>query len=260
MDGGETESGKEKVRRAPRTIQHFYRAFLWSRLRDLSWLNIFPSHLIQLWWTEFSLENVDGCMTMGWLWGNPSRPPTVTTVFSKEMEFGGNVVIGTFWWPLKCFIPNNGFSVSVLYLNMDIFAQPQRGQSVSTNGLARGEGWLFSISRIKLFRNAKEQRGGCSMTAWSWSGVNILFNWFAQCTSPMLSTLSKLLQHFPSRITRFYLKGIHMWNWTLGFCILAWGGFAPLSGLHCTPCVDMRLKQGIQSFFNLLHLQCWQCW
>ena len=132
---GETESGKEKVRRAPCTLQHFYRAFLWSRLRDLSWLNIFPSHLIQLWWTEFSLENVYGCMTMGWLWGNPSRPPTVTTVFSKEMEFGGNVVIGTFWWPLKCFIPNNGFSVSVLYLNMDIFAQPQRGQSVSTTGI-----------------------------------------------------------------------------------------------------------------------------
>ena len=209
-------------------------------------------------------------MWIGWVYGNglvmgesqqTESPPTVTTVFSKEMEFGGNVVIGTFWWPLKCFIPNNGFSVSVLYLNMDIFAQPQRGQSVSTNGLARGEGWLFSILRIKLFRNAKEQRVGCSMTAWSWSGVNILFNWFAQCTSPMLSTLSKLLQHFPSRITRFYLKGIHMWNWTLGFCILAWGGFAPLSGLHCTPCVDMRLKQGILSvFFNLLHLQCWQCW
>ena len=43
------------------------------------------------------------------------------------------------------------------------------------------ERWIFSNFRVdQVFQVAKEQRVGCSMIAWSWMGVNILFNWFAQ--------------------------------------------------------------------------------
>ena len=66
----------------------------------------------------------------------------------------------------------------------------------------RGRLIIFNF-KDQVVQVAQEQRVGCSMTAWSWTGVNILFNWFAhhQCCP-----LSKLLQHFPTRIARFYLK------------------------------------------------------
>ena len=67
----------------------------------ISWVNTFPSQLINFWRANFSLDDICGCVWQSAGYGGiptdwMTTAPVTTALFSKEMEFGGNVVIGTF--------------------------------------------------------------------------------------------------------------------------------------------------------------------
>ena len=73
------------------------------------------------------------------------------------------------------------------------------------------ERWIFffNFKVDQVFQVAKEQRVGCSMIAWSWMGVNILFNWFAQQQYVFLFLFFKPIYFFNWFAEQEYLDHHH---------------------------------------------------
>ena len=109
---------------------------------------------------------------------------------------------------------------------------------------------------------AQEQRVGCSMTAWSWTGVNILFNWFAHhqcCPTVHCQNCSSIFQlELPGFIWRTGRIHSHV---KLGTRILYLGirGFRwpPLYPMCRYETFKLKARDPFSVFFNRLHLQCW---